>query len=84
MIDRAMKQLSDDENLLITLFYKGENSIEDIKTAARLGEKVAARYKEVILDSDYLKYVANNARKWYIENISYPVVIDNIIKSLDL
>ena len=30
MIERAMKQLSDDENLLITLFYKGENSIGDI------------------------------------------------------
>ena len=30
MITRAMKSLSDDENLLITLFYKGENSIEDI------------------------------------------------------
>jgi len=30
MIDLAMKRLTDDENLLITLFYKGENSIEDI------------------------------------------------------
>ncbi|MEI7662421.1 MAG: sigma-70 family RNA polymerase sigma factor [Bacteroidota bacterium] len=30
MIEQAMKRLSDDENLLITLFYKGENSIEDI------------------------------------------------------
>ncbi|HNW72615.1 MAG: sigma-70 family RNA polymerase sigma factor [Bacteroidales bacterium] len=30
MITEAMKSLSDDENLLITLFYKGDNSIEDI------------------------------------------------------
>jgi RNA polymerase sigma factor (sigma-70 family) len=36
MIDRAMKQLTDDENLLITLFYKGENSIEDISNITGL------------------------------------------------
>ncbi|MEI6683316.1 MAG: sigma-70 family RNA polymerase sigma factor [Bacteroidota bacterium] len=30
MVELAMKRLTDDENLLITLFYKGENSIEDI------------------------------------------------------
>ena len=36
MIERAMKQLSDDENLLITLFYMGENSIEDISTITGL------------------------------------------------
>ena len=38
MIDRAMKQLSDDENLLITLFYKGENSIEDISNITGLSQ----------------------------------------------
>ena len=36
MIDRAMKQLTDDESLLITLFYKGENSIEDISNITGL------------------------------------------------
>jgi RNA polymerase sigma factor (sigma-70 family) len=30
MIERAMARLTDDENLLITLFYKGENSIAEI------------------------------------------------------
>jgi RNA polymerase sigma-70 factor (ECF subfamily) len=30
LVERALNQLTDDENLLITLFYKGENSIEDI------------------------------------------------------
>jgi len=30
LIDRALQRLSGDENLLISLFYKGENSIEDI------------------------------------------------------
>jgi RNA polymerase sigma factor (sigma-70 family) len=36
MIDRAMKKLTDDDNLLITLFYKGENSIEDISNITGL------------------------------------------------
>jgi RNA polymerase sigma-70 factor, ECF subfamily len=36
MIDRAMSKLSDDDNLLITLFYKAENSIEDISNITGL------------------------------------------------
>lgn len=30
LVAKALKKLSDDDNLLITLFYKAENSIEDI------------------------------------------------------
>jgi RNA polymerase sigma-70 factor (ECF subfamily) len=36
MIERAIEHLTDDENLLITLFYKGENSIEDISNITGL------------------------------------------------
>ncbi|MEI6175022.1 MAG: sigma-70 family RNA polymerase sigma factor [Bacteroidota bacterium] len=36
MIERAMERLSDDESLLITLFYKGENSIEEISNITGL------------------------------------------------
>jgi len=36
MIEKAMQKLTDDENLLITLFYKGENSIEDISVITGL------------------------------------------------
>jgi len=36
LIERAMERLSDDESLLITLFYKGENSIEDISNITGL------------------------------------------------
>ena len=36
MIERALERLSDDDNLLITLFYKGENSIEDISNITGL------------------------------------------------
>jgi RNA polymerase sigma factor (sigma-70 family) len=30
LLDRALKNLPDEDNLLITLFYKAENSVEDI------------------------------------------------------
>ncbi len=36
MIERAMERLSDDDNLLINLFYKGENSIEEISNITGL------------------------------------------------
>jgi RNA polymerase sigma factor (sigma-70 family) len=36
MIERAMERLTNDENLLITLFYKGENSIEEISNITGL------------------------------------------------
>jgi len=36
MIERAMERLTDEDNLLITLFYKGENSIEDISNITAL------------------------------------------------
>lgn len=36
MIERAMSQLTADESLLITLFYKGDNSIEDISNITGL------------------------------------------------
>jgi RNA polymerase sigma-70 factor (ECF subfamily) len=36
MIEKALERLTDDENLLITLFYKGENSIEEISNITGL------------------------------------------------
>lgn len=36
MVERAMKILTDDESLLITLFYQGENSIEEISNITGL------------------------------------------------
>ncbi len=36
MIESAMEHLTDDESLLVTLFYKGENSIEDISNITGL------------------------------------------------
>lgn len=36
IVDRAMERLTADENLLITLYYKGENSIEEISNITGL------------------------------------------------
>lgn len=36
MVERALEKLSIEDNLLITLFYKGENSIEEISTITGL------------------------------------------------
>lgn len=36
LIEKAMQKLTTDENLLITLFYHGENSIEDISSITGL------------------------------------------------
>jgi RNA polymerase sigma factor (sigma-70 family) len=36
MLEKAMARLTDDENLLLTLFYKGENSIEEISNITGL------------------------------------------------
>lgn len=36
MVELALGRLTDDDNLLITLFYKGENSIEDVSNITGL------------------------------------------------
>lgn len=38
ILEKAMARLSDDENMLITLFYKADNSIEDISGITGLSE----------------------------------------------
>ncbi len=36
MVERALERLTNDDNLLVTLFYKGENSIEEISNITGL------------------------------------------------
>ncbi|MBE0646375.1 MAG: sigma-70 family RNA polymerase sigma factor [Bacteroidales bacterium] len=38
IIDKALKRLPEEDNLLITLFYKAENSVEEISAITRLTE----------------------------------------------
>jgi hypothetical protein len=49
-----------------------------------LADKIISKYYEVIDNDDYLKEISNNARNWYINNISYPNITNKIIKALEL
>lgn len=49
-----------------------------------LAQKIAYKYKLVINDSDLLNHISLNARQWYLDNISYPNITNNIIKLLNL
>lgn len=49
-----------------------------------LAQNIAQRYREVINDTEYLTKVADNARKWYIDNISSPSITNSILTALDL
>jgi len=50
----------------------------------QLAKDIAYKYKHVIDDTDLINSVALNARNWYIDNISYPNITNNITKLLNL
>lgn len=54
------------------------------KSPELLADNIIKRYKEVINNEDYLEQIANNARKWYIDNISHPNITDKILNTLEL
>lgn len=49
-----------------------------------LADKIISKYYEVINNDDYLKQISQNARNWYINNISYPNITNKILKALEL
>lgn len=56
----------------------------EYKNPERLAERLVSKYKEVIDDDDFLNKISFNARKWYVDNITYPNVTDIILKSLEI
>jgi hypothetical protein len=54
------------------------------KNPEQLANLVIKKYNEVINNDDLLKYISNNARNWYLKNITYPNITNNLIKILDL
>jgi hypothetical protein len=54
------------------------------KNPEKLASDICEKYKKVIKDNEFLDYIAKNAREWYIKNLSYPNITNNIIKSLGL
>jgi hypothetical protein len=49
-----------------------------------LAENIIKRYYEVINDGDYLKYIASNAREWYIRNATGPNITNKIVETLGI
>ena len=54
------------------------------KNHSDIANKIIKKYNEVISDNDYLDFISNNSRQWYIDMLSYPNVVNNIIQSLKL
>jgi len=54
------------------------------KHPEKLAQRIADRYQEVIDDEDYLKYIADNARNWYIETLHSTKITKHIKESLGL
>lgn len=49
-----------------------------------LSKKIAQKYLDVINDDKFLDFISSNARKWYLDNLSYPNITNNLIKLLEL
>ncbi len=54
--------------------------IDPTKVAIRLLD----RYNTIINDTEFLNFVSNNARQWYVDVLSYPNVINNLLGLLNL
>lgn len=54
------------------------------KNHEQLANNIIKRYYEVIDDDVFLNEVVNNARNWYIRNISSEYITNKIIESLEL
>jgi len=54
------------------------------KNPQQLAANIIAKYNEVINDDKLLKEVANNARKWYIDNITQPNITSIILNSVKI
>lgn len=49
-----------------------------------LSQRIAKKYLDVIDDNEFLNFISTNARKWYLDNLYYPNITNNLIKLLNL
>jgi hypothetical protein len=54
------------------------------KNPEKLASLVIQKYKEVIKDDNLLQNISTNARNWYLKNVTYPNITQNLIKILEL
>jgi len=50
----------------------------------KLSQKIAQKYLDIINDDEFLHFISKNAREWYLNNLSYPNITNNLIKNLNL
>jgi hypothetical protein len=50
----------------------------------KLSQNITEKYFEKIDDYNFLNFISENARKWYLENISPTNITINLIKLLDI
>jgi hypothetical protein len=80
-VENYSKLIPNKHYIAVDLDFDENFGYKNPKYSAQL---VYERYKEVINDDEFLKYVAINAREWYIDNLTYPSIINNIMHSLKL
>lgn len=50
----------------------------------KTAEQIYDRYLNVVRDDDFLEYISNNAREWYLRNIAEPSVVNNILPLINI
>lgn len=55
-----------------------------ITNPTEVANRIIKKYDEVINDLTYLSNIADNARQWYVNTISYPNIVNNLLVQLDL
>lgn len=54
------------------------------KNQEKLAQEFAKRYTQVIKDDEYLKYIADNARQWYVDVLHHTKITNHVKESLGL
>jgi hypothetical protein len=55
-----------------------------VNNTIEVATRLIKRYDEIINDDKFLHFIKENARQWYKDTLSYPIVVDNLIKALKL
>jgi hypothetical protein len=54
------------------------------KNPEQLADNIVNKYREVITQDNFLNEIANNAREWYLRNITSPNITNIILNALEL
>jgi hypothetical protein len=54
------------------------------KNPEQLADNIISKYREVVTQDNFLNEIANNAREWYLRNITSPNITNIILNALEL